>query len=173
MKKKLPFDQEIHLPEYLSGTAARSFDKESDQRILYWDFGKALDEKLKMQIELLLNEIIKAIKNREERRKRYLLPLKCLFCYAEKSGLKDIMKMEKAQEQEYSLMLKREYGNPCSSPKKFILFCRKLLFLESKNINWEANAWFTERLNISAERYSSSDAVESFSFLDIHLSKNF
>ena len=77
------------------------------------------------------------------RRNRYLLPLKCLFCYAEKSGLKDIMKMEKAQEQEYSLMLKREYGNPCSSPKKFILFCRKLLFLESKNINWEANVWFT------------------------------
>ena len=95
------------------------------------------------------------------------------YSIAEKSGLKDIMKMEKAQEQEYSLMLKREYGNPCSSPKKFILFCRKLLFLESKNINWEANAWFTERLNISAERYSRSDAVESFSFLDIHLSKNF
>ena len=131
---------------------------------MYWDFRKALDEKIKMQIELLLNEIVKSIKNREERRNRYLLPLKCLFCYAEKSGLKDIMKMEKAQEQEYSLMLKREYGNPCSSPKKFILFCGK---------NWEANAWFTERLNISAERYSRSDAVESFSFLDIHLSKNF
>ena len=173
MKKKLPLDQEIYLPEYLSGTVARSFEKESDQRILYWDFSKALDEKIKMQIELLLNEIVKSIKNREERRNRYLLPLKCLFCYAEKSGLKDIMKMEKAQEQEYSLMLRREYGNPCSSPKKFILFCRKLLFLESKNINWEANAWFTERLNISAERYSRSDAVESFSFLDIHLSKNF
>jgi len=56
------------------------------------------------------------------------------------------MKMEKAQEQEYSFMLKLQYDNPCSSPKKFILFCRKLLFLESKNINWEANVWFTERL---------------------------
>ncbi len=107
MKKKLPFDQEIYLPEYLSGTASRSFEKEVDQRILYWDFSKALDEKIKMQIELLLNEIVKSIKNREERRNRYLLPLKCLFCYAEKSGLKDIMKMEKAQEQEYSLMLRR------------------------------------------------------------------
>ncbi|OUP62366.1 hypothetical protein B5F13_13530 [Drancourtella sp. An177] len=139
MKKKLPLDQEIYLPEYLSGTVARSFEKEVDQRILYWDFRKTLDEKLKMQIELLLNEIVKSIKNREERRNRYLLPLKCLFCYAEKSGLKDIMKMEKAQEQEYSFMLKLQYGNPCSSPKKFILFCRKLLFLESKNINWEAN----------------------------------
>ena len=81
MKKKLPLDQEIYLPEYLSGTVVRSFEKESDQRILHWDFSKALDEKLKMQIELLLNEIVKSIKNREERRNRYLLPLKCLFCY--------------------------------------------------------------------------------------------
>lgn len=81
MKKKLPLDQEIYLPEYFRSTVARSFEKESDQRILYWDFSKALDEKLKMQIELLLNEIVKSIKNREERRNRYLLPLKCLFCY--------------------------------------------------------------------------------------------
>ena len=84
MKKKLPIDQEIYLPEYLSGTAAKSFEKESDQRKLYWDFRKTLDEKRKMQVGLLLNEIVKPIKNREERRNRYLLPLKCLFCYAEK-----------------------------------------------------------------------------------------
>ena len=51
MKKKLPLDQEIYLPEYLSGTVARFFEKESDQRILYWDFSKALDEKLKIQIQ--------------------------------------------------------------------------------------------------------------------------
>ena len=50
MKKKLPLNQKIYLPEYLSGAAARSFDKEVDQRILYWDFSKALDEKFKMQI---------------------------------------------------------------------------------------------------------------------------
>lgn len=56
------------MSEYFSGTVARSFDKESDQRILYWDFSKGLDEKLKMQTELLLNEIVKSIKNREERR---------------------------------------------------------------------------------------------------------
>ena len=45
MKKKLPLNQEIYLPEYLSGTVARAFAKESDQRILYWDFRKTLDEK--------------------------------------------------------------------------------------------------------------------------------
>ena len=63
MKKKLPLNQEIYLPEYSSGIVARSFEKEVDQRILYWDFSKALDEMFKMQIELLLNEIVKSIKN--------------------------------------------------------------------------------------------------------------
>lgn len=48
MKKKRPLDQEIYLTEYLSGTVASSFEKESDQRILCWDFSKDLDEKLKM-----------------------------------------------------------------------------------------------------------------------------
>lgn len=72
MKKKLPLDQEIYLPEYLSGTVARSFEKESDQRILYWDFSKVLDEKLKMQIELLLNEIVKSIKKSRRETKQVL-----------------------------------------------------------------------------------------------------
>lgn len=82
MKRKLPLDQEICLPEYFNDTVARSFEKESELRILYWDFKKS-------------------IKNKAERRNGYLLPLKCLSCYAEKSGMRDIMKMEQDQEQEY------------------------------------------------------------------------
>ena len=113
MKKKVPLKQKIYLPEQFKGNVAQSFQKESDQRLLYWDFDNDLDEKIKIQIEILLNEIVRTIKNREDRRNRYLLPLKCLFCYAEKSGLKDIMKMEQDQEQEYYSMLKREYDNIC------------------------------------------------------------
>ena len=167
MKKKVPLKQKIYLPEYFKGNVAQSFQKESDQRLLYWDFDNDLDEKIKIQIEILLNEIVRTIKNREDRRNRYLLPLKCLFCYAEKSGLKDIMKMEQDQEQEYYSMLKREYDNICPSPKKFMLFCRKILFLESTEIDWEANVWFVERLNILSKRYSRSNTIDSFSFLDI------
>ena len=142
MERKLPLNQEIYLPEYFSDTVTRAFEEESEQRILYWDFSKALDEKVKMQIEILLNEIVKSIKNKAERRNGYLLPLKCLFCYAEKSGMRDIMKMESDQEQEYVCMLKEEYGNPCLSPKKFIFFCRKILFLKAEEIKWDANCIF-------------------------------
>ena len=140
MKKKLSFNQEIYLPEYFSDTVSGAFEKESEQRILYWDFRKVLDEKVKMQIEILLNEIVKSIKNVEERRNGYLFPLKCLFCYAEKNGMIDIMKMELDQEQEYFRMLKEEYGNSCLSPPKFIFFCRKILFLKAEEINWDARA---------------------------------
>ena len=105
MKRKFPLNQEIYLPEYFNDTVARLFEKESDQRILYWDFRKVLDEKVKMQIEILLNEIVKSIKNKEERRNGYLLPLKCLFSYTEKNGMRDIMKMESDQEQECFCML--------------------------------------------------------------------
>lgn len=172
MKKKLPLDQEIYLPEYFKGNVAESFQKESDKRVLYWDFDKDLDEKVKMQIEILLNEIVRTIKNREDRRNRYLLPLKCLFCYAEKNNLKDIQKMEKDQEQEYYAMLKHKYEGLCPNPKRFIIFCRKVLFLESAEIDWQANVWFIERLNISPERYSRSNTIDSFSFLDIEYVEN-
>lgn len=69
-------------------------------------------------------------------------------------------------------MLKEKYGYPGLSPKKFIFYYRKVLFMKAEKINWEANVWFTEKLNISAERYSRSNAIESFSFLDIHFGKN-
>ena len=49
----------------------------------------------------------------------------------------------------------------------FVLFCRKVLFVESTEIDWEANVWFVERLNILSKRYSRSNTIDSFSFLDI------
>lgn len=80
--------------------------------------------------------------------------------------------MEKAQEQEYYAMVKREYEGRCQNPKRFILFCRKVLFMESEEIDWQANVWFVERLNISPERYSRSNAIDSFFFLDIKCVEN-
>lgn len=53
MKKKIPLKQKIYLPEYFKGNVAESFKKESDQRILYWNFDNAFDEKVKAQTEIL------------------------------------------------------------------------------------------------------------------------
>lgn len=146
--------------------------KETDKEILDWKFENEIDETVKAQIELLLNYVVKVVKNEEERQNRYLIPLKCLLCYAKNSGLQDILKMETAQEREYTSLLKKQMGKSYTSVIRFIAFCRKALFLESEEINWEANVWYVEKLNVAPERYSLSSTIESFSFLDIQFPDN-
>ena len=118
---------------------------------------------MKLQIKLLLSYVDKTVKNKEEKRNRYLLPLKYLFCYAENSGLQDILKMEMAQEEEFTSLLRMQIAELNINSKSFIAFCRKTLFLEAKDINWEAYVWYVARLNIAHERYSLSSTIESSS----------
>lgn len=146
--------------------------KEIDQEILNWIFGNQIVEIAKSQIDILFNYIVKTVKNKEERQNRHLIPLKCLLCYAENSGLQDILKMEMDQERAYASLLNKQMGKSYTSATKFIAFCRKTLFLEAKEINWEANVWYVEKLNIAPERYSLSSMIESFSFLDIQFPDN-
>lgn len=171
MKKKIPLNQIIYLPDYFVGNIAQSFQKE-DLEILYWDFGKEVNETVKLQIEQLLNHAVKTIKDKEERRNRYLLLLKYLFCYAENSGLQDILKIEADEEEEFTSFLRMQIAELNINSKSFIAFCRKTLFLEAKGINWEAYVWYVAKLNIAHERYSLSSTIESFSFLDIRLEDN-
>ena len=72
--------------------------KAVESEILHWDLGRDVAQTVKLQIDLLLNYIVKSVKNKEERRNRYLLPLKYLLCYAEDPELQDILKMEEVQE---------------------------------------------------------------------------
>ncbi len=147
-------------------------DKDGESEILHWDFGRDVAQTVKLQMELLLNYIVKSVKNREERRTRYLLPLKYLVCYAENLGLQDILGMDATQEKKFDSLLRKHIGKSNVNASQFIVFCRKTLFLEAKEINWEANVWYVEKLNISSERYSLSSTIESFSFLDIRLEDN-
>ena len=144
-------------------------EKNIESKILHWNLERDVAQTVKLQIELLLNYIVKSVKSKE---KGYLLPLKYLLCYAEKSGIQDILGMDATQEKELASLLRRQIGKANINAPQFIVFCRKTLFLEAKEINWEANVWYVEKLNIAPERYSLSSTIESFSFLDIQLEDN-
>lgn len=146
--------------------------KDVESEIPHWDLGGDVAQTVKLQIDLLLNYVIKSVKNKEERRNRYLLPLKYLLCYVKNSGLQDILKMDAAQEAKFAFLLRKQMGKSNVNATKFIAFCRKTLFLEAKEINWEANVWYVEKLNISPERYSLSSTIDKFRFLDIRREDN-
>ena len=78
------------------------------QKTPQWDFGRNVAQTVKLQIKLLLNYVDKTVKNKEEKRNRYLLPLKYLFCYAENSGLQDILKIEADEEEEFASLLRMQ-----------------------------------------------------------------
>ena len=146
--------------------------KDVESEIQHWDLGRDVDQTVRLQIDLLLDYTVKSVKNKEERRNRHLLALKYLLCYVENSGLQDILKMDVAQEAEFAFLLRKQMGESNVNTTKFIAFCRKTLFLEAKEINWEANVWYVEKLNISPERYSLNSTIDSFSFLDIRREDN-
>lgn len=162
----------IYLPEYFTGRISKSFHLEHDKDILLWDFSTEICETVKRQIEFLLKHITKNIKNNEERRNRYLLPLKYLFQYAKDAEITDILLMEKIQEQEYATLLKAQVGKLCGSAGKFVDFCRRELFIVSKEPTWHANVWYVEGLHITPERQAKGSVIRSFSFLEVVFPKN-
>lgn len=80
--------------------------------------------------------------------------------------------MDSDQEAEFALLLRKQMSESNVNATKFIAFCRKTLFLEAKEINWEANVWHVKKLNISPERYSLSSTIKTFSFLDLRMEDN-
>lgn len=44
---------------------------------------------------------------------------------------------------------------------------QRILFVQSKDINWEANVWYLERFQFDATRYAPTRPVKRSSFLDI------
>ena len=167
MKQKKALNEVIYLPEYFTGKLSQILKKEKTQEILYWDFTKSVSEKAKLQIETLLTCIAKTIRDREERLNKYLFPLKYLFQYVEKSGLQDILKMEISQEEDYTAFLKANMGKSCGSPRRFIAFCRETLFMKNNEIDWSANVWYVDKLNIETSRLSQVNKIKSFRFHDV------
>ena len=165
MKKKDMRNNQIYLPDYFTGRMAKSFDLEKDKDILLWDFSTDASETVKKQVEWILGHIVKSIKDREERRNQYLLPLKYLFQYTAK--IFDILLMETSQVKEYSARLISKTGKLCGSPWKFVEFCRRELFLAEKEPAWYANVWYVDGLNINQERQARGSVIQRFSFLDM------
>ena len=96
-----------------------------------------------------------------------MLPLKYLLQYAEESGLQDLLKMELSQEEEYTAFLKASMGKSYGSQRRFITFCREILFMGNKEIDWSANVRYVDKLNIDPSRQSQGNNIKSFNFCDV------
>lgn len=53
-----------------------------------------------------------------------------------------------------------------------INFCRRALFLQAEEINWNAHVWYMERFHIQPERMDPANPVLSISFVEVTHRRN-
>lgn len=163
----------LFIPYYPDQALAMEFDSVRHQNNMVWDFTKPCSQTVKKQIFITLNTILENFKEKRSREHK-LSGLQALyeFCVAER--INDIELLDAGQVRSFEAYLSRQTNT--ASRKKQLLpslnHCLKTVFLQSEEINWNANVWYLERLHLPQNRVNESGSFERVTFGEISLPCN-
>lgn len=163
----------LFIPYHPDQSLAMEFDSVRHQGNMVWDFSKPCSRKVKEQVFTTLNAILEGIKEPRTREHK-LSGLQCLYEFCRKERIKDIELLDAVQVQRFEEYLEQQASS--RSRKAQLLpslnFCLKTVFLQSEEINWNANVWYLERLHLPQNRVNYSSSFASVSFREISLPAN-
>lgn len=166
-------NQIIFLPYLADQKLAMEFDRCRNKQELVWDFSVDAPELMKRQIFKVLHYILKKVKpeNPKDRRVRYLLPLHWLYDFCIQNLIEDIELLELEQIQKFETEIAGKVANVKNS-MQIVENTRKILFVESDEIHWHANAWYMDRFHFSQERINPSRPVHRITFYEVKNQEN-
>ena len=158
----------LFIPYHPDQTLAMEFDSVRNKSNMVWDFSRPCPQMLKEQIFTALNAIIARYKE-PRRREHRLTGLQYLYDFCVEADIGDIAVMDGQQTREFGTYLD---GRTNSASRKEQLqpslnYCRKAVFLQDREIRWDANVWYVERLNLPKNRVNPSGSHSGISFLEI------
>lgn len=158
-------EKRIYLGYHPDYNLAKEFYYCRNTKGLIWDFSIHTSPNLKYQVFTVLNYALESSSGRELRR-GYLAPLHYFYMYCIDKGISDLTQLEQNQIDEYICKAKSE---PLVKNRyhQIVDKVQRILFIEAKDINWEANVWYLERFQFDATRYDPTRPVKRISFLDI------
>lgn len=126
-----------------------------------WDFSLPAPILMKQQMYICLNNILKKDGDLLHVRLTFL-HLFYEFCVENKVADIELIRME--QIQAYRSFLKQR-----GKTKDFGILdmCRCILFVQGKDIRWDAMVWYLERFHLNPERIDPASPVVSLSFVEI------
>lgn len=163
----------LFIPYHPDQALAREFDSVRNRSNMVWDFSKAASQTVKRQIFTTLNAILENFREKRSREQK-LSGLQALyeFCMAER--IEDIELLDAKQVCLFESYLEEQTNS--KSRKAQLLpslnFCLKTVFLQSAEINWNANVWYLERLHLPQNRVNPSGSFEKVTFGEIALPCN-
>ena len=159
----------LFLPYHPNQELVSKLDRVQRKDELLWDFSRNAPEKMKRQVFRILHYFLENDLEQELLRS-HIDSLRTFYDFCVKELMNDIELLELTDFQRFADKLKSE-GKP-KNTLRIVDLCRKILFINSDEIHWEAHIWYLERLHLLPERMNPSNPVISFSFLEITHKRN-
>ena len=159
----------LYLPYHPDPKVSAMFRNSTRKNEHVWDFSRNAPERMKRQVFDILHYELENSTSPEGRRV-HLLGLRDLYDFCTEQWIEDIEAMELPQIQAF-----REIpSNRLTESKRpgIINFCRRALFLQAEEINWNAHVWYMERFHIQPERMDPANPVLSISFVEVTHRRN-
>lgn len=159
----------LFLPYHPNPDIREMFKKAPDKNRLSWDFTRKTSERLKRQVFDILHYVFESDSSYESGRV-HLSGLREVYDFCTAEGIEDIEQLELPQIQKFK-GLKSEQLQP-EKRTGILSYCRKALFMQSDEINWNAHVWFLDRFRIQPERLDAASPVSTISFVEVEHRKN-
>lgn len=173
-KYKLKYENALIFLKYLPDREiAEKYILVKNENIMVWDFRIPCSEKMKRQVFRAVCSISREKKDSWERNLA-LTGLKYLYQFCIQSEIPDIEMMELEEKEQFAETLQGLTENEKKWKRMFnvLAWIQRHEFLSAKEIRWEANVWYLERLHISGERINQSNPPERLSFEEVRNKKN-
>ena len=164
----------LFIPYHSDQKLAMEFDTVRHKPNMVWDFTQPAPWHLKEQIFTTLNAILQE-NYRVLKRSEHLTGLQNLYRFCVQNNIADIEAIDAAQEQAFIHCLDNDTASDTRSQQRLMTalnICRKTVFLQNPEINWNANIWYVERLNLPKHRLNPSSSVTTISFKEIPMPEN-
>lgn len=163
----------LFLPYYPEYEIALEFNQARNRDYMIWDFTRTCTAKLKYQIFITLNTIVEKCRKTPLRDYR-LSALHYFYDFCVRNAIQDIEMLEAYQIEEFEKYLDGIIKSRSRKERllSILNFCRREVFLQGIEINWQANVWYLERLQLPKNKVNPSASFESISFVGIILIKN-
>lgn len=159
----------LFLPYHPNPDIRKMFKKAPDKNRLAWDFTRKTSERLKRQIFAILHYAFENDSSYESRRV-HLQGLREVYDFCTAEDIEDIEQLELPQMIRFTEM--KSGRIPPDKRKGILTYCRKALFMQSDEINWNAHVWFLDRFRIQPERLDAANPVSTISFVEVEHRKN-
>lgn len=163
----------LFIPYHSDQKIVQSVENVKNRSYMVWNFQINYNEKMKRQIFDVLEFILE---NYEPSRIRAykLTGLQLFYEFCIIQQIVDINYLEQEQEEKFYDFLKQKIEK--EKRRKYLQtivgLARKVVFLQTKEIQWDATVWYLERFHIPKERINPSDPIEKISFREVMKSKN-